>query len=100
MDDRILYIELKEVHYFESAANYIIVHTAKENHIVRKTLTDFECALPKYFQRISRSIIVNLNDVRELHPAPKGEFYAVLKNNTRLAMTRNIQEAQKRLQYF
>jgi two-component system LytT family response regulator len=99
-EDRTLFVQVEAIQYFESAANYVVVHTAKDNHIVRKTLTDLESELPANFQRISRSIIANLNEVRELQPSIGGEYYLVLKDNRRLTMTRNVREVRQCLQYY
>jgi two-component system LytT family response regulator len=98
-NDRTLFIRIEEIDYFESAANYIVIHAGSENHILRETLTNLESKLPSVFQRISRSVIVNLDRVKELQPALRGEYFAVLKNNQKLNMTRGLREVQERLQY-
>lgn len=97
--DRTLFVKLEEIHYFESAANYVIVHVPNANHILRETLTNLESKLPTSFQRVSRSIIINLDQVKELQPASRGEYFAVLKDNRKLTMTRGFREVQERLQY-
>jgi two-component system LytT family response regulator len=77
----------------------VVVHVGPENHILRDTLTNLESKLPAAFQRISRSIIVNLDKIKELQPATRGEYFVVLKNNQKLNMSRGLREVQERLQY-
>jgi len=98
-NERTVFIKIEEIDYLESAANYVVVHAGAENHILRDTLTNLESKLPADFQRISRSIIVNLDKVKELQPATRGEYLIVLKNNQKLNMSRGLKEVQERLQY-
>ena len=99
-EDRTLFIKLEDIDYFESAANYVVVHVSAETHILRETLTNLETKLPpQSFQRISRSILVNLTHVKELQPTMRGEYVVVLQDNRKLSMTRGLREVQERLQY-
>jgi two-component system LytT family response regulator len=76
------------------------LHTRAENHILRETLTNLESRLsPKSFLRVSRSVIVNLDRIKELQPGIQGEHVIVLHGNKALAMTRGLREVQERLEY-
>ena len=98
--DRTLFLKVEEVDYIESAANYVVLHTKSENHVLRDTLSHLETRLPpKQFVRISRSLIVNLDRVKEIQPGIDGEHVAVLANDKQLIMTRGLREMQERLQY-
>lgn len=98
--DRTFFVKVEEVDYFESAANYVVLHTRAENHILRDTLTSLESRLsPKSFLRVSRSVIVNLDRIKELQPGLQGEHVIVLHGNKALAMTRGLREVQERLEY-
>lgn len=95
-----VFVKVTDVDYLESAANYVVVHTAGGNHIVRETLTSLEEGLsPKMFLRISRSTIVNLERVKGLQSSPGGEYVAILHDNRQLTMTRGIRDVQDRLEY-
>lgn len=98
-NERTVFIKLEEIEYFESASNYVVIHVGVDNQILRETLTNLESKLPPSFQRISRSVIVNLNFVKELQPALRGEYFIVLKNNKKLNLTRGLRDVQERLQY-
>ena len=99
-DDRTFFIKVAEIDYFESAANYVVLHTAAASHVLRDTLTNLETRLPPaMFLRISRSVIVNVNSIKELQPGLEAEQVVVLRGNRQLPITRGIREVQERLQY-
>ncbi len=99
-DDRTFFIKVAEIDYFESAANYVVLHTGAASHVLRDTLTNLETRLPPaMFLRISRSVIVNVNSIKELQPGLESEQVVVLRGNRQLPITRGIREVQERLQY-
>lgn len=99
--DRTTFVKLDEVDYIEAAANYAILHVGAQNHILRETLSNLETRLsPKQFLRINRSAIVNLDRVKEVKPAMRGEYMVVLKNSKELSLTRGVREIQQRLEFL
>ncbi len=98
--ERVLFVKTENIDYIEAAGNYVVVHSGKENHVVRETLTNLEAALdPKKFLRISRSTLVNLDRIRELQPLFKGEHVVVLQDGKHLNMTRGLREVQEILKF-
>lgn len=98
--DRLVFVKTSQIDYIESAGNYVVLHAGKENHVVRETLSDLEAKLdPKSFLRISRSTLVNLEQIKELQPLFKGEYTVVLHNGKQLPMTRGIREVQEVLKF-
>ena len=90
------FIEVNDVDYIEAAANYAIVHVGAINHILRETLTNLEARLsPRRFLRVNRSAIVNLDRIRAVQPATRGEHVVVLKNGRELPLTRGVREIQQ-----
>jgi len=99
--DRTAFVKLDEVDYIEAAANYAILHAGVQNHILRETLTNLEARLsPRQFLRVNRSAIVNLERVKEVKPALRGEYVVVLKNGKELSLTRGVREIQQRLEFL
>ncbi len=93
------FIEVNDVDYIEAAANYAILHVGATNHVLRETLTNLETKLsPKRFLRVNRSAIVNLDRVRAVQPATRGEHVVLLKNGKELSLTRGVREVQQRLE--
>lgn len=99
-DDRMLFIKVFEIDVIEAAGKYLVVHAGKENHIIRESLSGLEAQLdPEKFLRVSRSVIVNLNSIRELQPMFKGEHVIVLHDGRKLAMTRGLREVESALKF-
>jgi two-component system LytT family response regulator len=98
--DRVLFVRTQDIEYIESAGNYVVVHTGKENHVVRETLSALEEQLDsRKFLRVSRSVLVNLEEVKELQPMFKGEHVVLLRSGKQLPMTRGLREVQEALKF-
>ena len=96
--ERILFLKPEEITRVEAAGNYVVLHSGKEQHIIRETISAMEARLaPGGFMRISRSVIVNLACIREIQPAGSGRYSLLLKNGTRLDMTCSLGELQARI---
>ena len=96
---RVVFVDAPQVDWIESAANYAILHVGEKTHIVRETMQTLESKLdPKTFQRISRSVIVNVNRVKELQPMGKGQYIILLANGKQLNMSRGIRDLEQALQ--
>lgn len=95
-----LFLRIEEVDYLESAANYVVLHTASGNHVVRDTLMNLEAKLPpRLFLRISRSVIVNVQRIKALQSTSPSESVIVLHDGRPLVATRGVRQLQERLQY-
>jgi two-component system, LytTR family, response regulator len=93
------FVEVNDVDCIEAAGNYAILHAGATNHILRETLANLEAKLsPKRFLRVSRSAIVNLDRIKAVQPATRGEHVVVLKNGRELTLTRGVREVQQRLE--
>jgi two-component system LytT family response regulator len=96
--DRILFLKPDEIDHIEAAGNYLVLHTGKERHIARDTMTSMESRLANSgFMRINRSVIVNLSRIRELAPIGPGEYSVILKSGVRFNMTCSLSELQSRM---
>ena len=47
---------------------------------------------PEKFMRISRSTIVNMERIKELQPLFHGEYTVILRNGTKLTLSRSYRE--------
>ena len=95
--NRILFLETREIAYLEAYGNYVRFHVLSTNggepvvHTVRGTLSSFERRLdPRRFVRIHRSVIVSVNEVRELHSRRTGDFTLVTQAGDQLTLSRNF----------
>jgi two-component system, LytTR family, response regulator len=97
---KVSFVELDQIQAIEAAGKYAVVHVGKVNHVLRESMTSLESHLPSQrFLRISRSVIVNIDQIQELQPMFKGENLVVLKNGKRYPTTRSIREIQQKLEF-
>jgi two-component system LytT family response regulator len=79
------------VDWIEAADNYVVLHAGVEAYTVRDTLTRLDAELdPDVFVRIHRSTVVRLDRIVELLPSFHGDFMVVLRDGSRLAMSRTF----------
>lgn len=96
--DKIVFVRAAEIDHVEAAGNYLVLHSGAERHIVRETMAAILKKLePSGFMRISRSAIVNLSRIRELHPMSPGHYSVILKTGARLDMTSPLRDLQERM---
>jgi len=95
---RIFFLPVSEIDWIESADNYVNLHSGRESHLIRETLTSLETKLnTEEFLRIRHSAIVNVKKIRELHPLFKGEYEIVLQNGVKLTSSRRYKHRVERL---
>ncbi len=93
VDDRVVLLRPKEIHWVEAAGDYVALHVRGEKYLIRETLTAFlERLDERIFVRIHRSVIVNLDHVRELRPLFRGELAVCLSDGTRLVASRTYRK--------
>ncbi len=64
---RIIFLDLRDVHWFEAEGNYITIHTAEIKYWLRQTMGKLEERLnPAQFLRVHRGTIVNLAHMNEI----------------------------------
>ncbi|MEQ6121939.1 LytTR family DNA-binding domain-containing protein [Reichenbachiella sp. MALMAid0571] len=61
--NKLVKVDLNEVLYIRSAANYVQLVLAKKKILTLMTLKEIEQKLPGYFQKVHRSYIVNVNKI-------------------------------------
>jgi two-component system LytT family response regulator len=90
---KILLVDVVDIDWIEAAGNYVRLHHGGESHLLRETMTAVEGRLdPRRFVRIHRSTIVNLTRIRELRHILHGDYSVVLRDGTRLTMSRGYRE--------
>ena len=98
---RTIFVKIADIDYLESAANYVVVHSGEASYILRETLTRLETRLPfGKFLRVNRSIIVNLEEVREVRTASGSEHVIVLQNGKKFILARGLRELQELVEHL
>ena len=95
---RVVLVKTSEIDWIEAADNYVNLHTGKEAHLHRETMTALEQKLPAAkFLRISRSTMVNVDRIKELQPMFHGDYTVILQNGTKLTLSRGYRDALNQL---
>ncbi len=96
---RLFFLRADEIDWVEAAGNYVRLHVGAESHLLRETMNSIETRLnPDLFFRIHRSRIVNIERIKELQPWFNGEYVVILRNGTKLTLSRGYREKlQERL---
>ncbi len=96
-DGRVTFVRTADIDWIEAASNYVRLHVGRETHLIRESMTGIEARLsPGRFLRIHRTMIVNLDRLRELQPWFSGEYIAILADGTRLKVSRGYRDAVQR----
>jgi two-component system LytT family response regulator len=97
-EGRVLLLKTDDVDWIEASDNYVSLHIGNESHLHRETMSALEKRLsPSKFLRISRSSIVNVERVKELQPLFHGDYVVILRNGTKLTLSRNYRDKLNQL---
>ena len=90
---RVMLLKVDEFDFIEADGNYAKLHIGKKMHLLREKMNDLEGRLdPARFVRIHRSIIVNLERIKEMHPHFNGDYVVVLEDGRQLRLSRTRRE--------
>jgi len=90
---KVYFVKADDVDWVEAEGNYVRLHVGTTVHLLRETMAGIVTQLdPKRFVRIHRSTIVNLERVKEMQPWFNGEYVVILKDGTRLVMSRGYRQ--------
>lgn len=97
--DRLVLLETGRIEWFESAGNYVQVHSAGHVYLVRMTMDRVAQRLAgsETFIRVRRSAIINVRAVATLERYGKGAFAVQLRSGARIISSRYYQPALRRL---
>ena len=91
--NRVVLLKVSEIDWIEADGNYAKLHVGRKAHLLREKMHDLEAQLdPQNFVRIHRSIIVNLERIKELHPHFNGDYIVVLEDGVQLKLSRSRRE--------
>lgn len=90
---RTILLPTDEIDWIETYGNYLKVHAGRESHLIRGTMQSLETKLdPEKFVRVHRSVIVNIEKVKEIYPRSNGDQDLVLQNGQQLMLSRNYRD--------
>jgi two-component system, LytTR family, response regulator len=90
---RTILLPVDEIDWIETHGNYLKVHAGRESHLIRATMQSLETRLnPEKFVRVHRSVIVNVEMIKEIYPRSNGDQDLVLQNGRQLMLSRNYRK--------
>jgi two-component system LytT family response regulator len=92
--NRTQFIPVAEVDWLEADGKYVRLHAGGRTHLIRGSLAATAERLdPVHFVRIHRSTVVNVARIREVQPWMGGDHLAILRDGTRLRVSRTCRGA-------
>ena len=87
-------VEASAVEWFGAADNYVVVHWAGREGLMRATLQNLEARLDsRLFARAHRSALVNLAHVREAQPLSDGSWRLTMVSGDEVVTSRTYRDA-------
>jgi two-component system LytT family response regulator len=92
--DTLTVVAVDDVDWIEGADDYACLHVGARRHLTDDRLRELEGMLdPARFVRVHRSALVNLGRVREIEEGRWGDAVAVLRDGTRVRVSRTRRAA-------
>jgi len=86
-------LQIADVDWFETDGNYVRVHVGKATYLIRSTANRLQEELdPRRFARIHRRFLVNVDRVVGLEPWFGGDAIVLLRDGSKLRLSRNYRE--------
>ncbi len=93
---RTTWVDQKDIEWIDAAGDYMCVQSQGVTYIMRKTMKALERELDEnILQRIHRSTIVNIKQVREMESHINGEYFLTLESGHRVKLSRTYKNKLK-----
>jgi len=90
------WVNQEDIDWIDAAGDYMCVQAKGVTYIMRKTMKNLEKELDKnILQRIHRSTIVNIHQVREMESHINGEYFLTLESGHRVKLSRTYKDKLK-----
>jgi two-component system LytT family response regulator len=97
-EGRICLLPVERIDCIEAKGNYIRIHSGKMAYLIRETVQSIESQLdPSKFLRIHRSIIVNIDRIREIQQMFHGSYRVVLTDGRWFNLSRKYKDRLPRI---
>jgi len=93
---RTTWVNQDDIEWIDAAGDYMCVQSGGVTYIMRKTMKELERELDdSILQRIHRSTIVNIRQVREMESHINGEYFLTLDSGHRVKLSRTYKDKLK-----
>ena len=94
-------IPVDQITFIESMDDYVMIYTAEGRYLKQKTMKYFEGSLnTRDFVRIHRSPIVKVDEIKEIQQYEKESYIVILKNKTKLKVSKSGYKKLKEILSF
>ena len=94
---RAVFVRTAEIERAEVDGNYVRLHVGAARHLMRETMSGLEERLPSSrFVRLNRSVIVNIDAIKEVQPYFHGDFAVLLRDGTTVLTGRTYRARLRR----
>ena len=98
---RLLLLRLADIAWLEATQDCVTLHVGTETHSIQETFHAMVTKLPPgRFLRISPLALVNVGQIKDLRPICQSEWQVLLRNGTRLTLTRGYGEHLRESGWF
>jgi two-component system, LytTR family, response regulator len=93
--ERVYWVRTEELNWVTADGNYLRLRTGagtaqSREHLIRRPLSVFAQELdPRRFARIHRSVLVNIDRIKELRAIADGEYQVIMDEGTRFKLSRS-----------
>jgi two-component system LytT family response regulator len=93
MCGRVFFVRCDDLDWIQADGDYMRLHIGPRTHLLRRTMTELErCLDPQRFVRIHRSVIVNIDRIKELRPDTRGDHKVILTDGKEVKLTRTYRD--------
>lgn len=90
------WLDQEDIEWIDAAGDYMCVQASGTTYIMRKTMKELEKELDgNILQRIHRSTIVNVKQVKEMESHINGEYFLTLESGHRVKLSRTYKDKLK-----
>jgi two-component system LytT family response regulator len=94
---RTFFVKTEDIDWIRADRNYLELHVGPHQYLVRSSIGGLEQQLdPQRFTRIHRSMIVNVDRVRELRMVAPGDYHVLLADGTELPVSAAYRDRLRR----
>lgn len=87
---RIVFLKTDDVEWIEADDKYLHLYHGRSRHTIRQTLASIKSQLdPTRFAQVNRSVIVNVDFIKELQTMFGGEYEVLMSNGKSIRLSRN-----------
>jgi two-component system, LytTR family, response regulator len=95
---KIVLVPTQDIDWIRAADDYVELHAAGSSYLLHATLNKLAAKLdPRTFLRVHRSIIVNLNAIKEITPGLHGDYEITLQDGSDVRSGRTYSDAMRQL---